>query len=128
MPQRDLRQSGPRPPHHPTTTPFPAASAAPPGSAAKTTAERFLGLGEGARLWLVEAAAAGTTKMRVKMAAAVQTSAGCSPREEREVPAGGRFLPPPPAGFPRGNTGPAGRSLTQGTNGARYGTSREATQ
>lgn len=38
----------------------------------KTTAEvEFLALGEGARLWLVEAAAAGTTKMRVKMATAV---------------------------------------------------------
>ncbi len=31
----------------------------------------FLALGDGARLWLTEAAAAGTTKMRVKMAAAV---------------------------------------------------------
>ena len=31
----------------------------------------FLDLGEGARLWLVEAAAAGTTKMRVKMAEAL---------------------------------------------------------
>jgi hypothetical protein len=35
---------------------------------AKNAAEaEFLALGEGARLWLVEAAAAGTTKMRVKM-------------------------------------------------------------
>lgn len=32
----------------------------------------FLALGEGARIWLVEAAHAGTSKMRVKMAAAVQ--------------------------------------------------------
>lgn len=31
----------------------------------------FLGLGEGARLWLVEAAAAGTSRVRVKMAEAV---------------------------------------------------------
>lgn len=31
----------------------------------------FLDLGEGARLWLIEAAAAGTTKMRVKMAEAL---------------------------------------------------------
>jgi hypothetical protein len=31
----------------------------------------FLALGEGARLWLVEAAAAGTTKMRVKMTEAL---------------------------------------------------------
>ncbi|WP_300082080.1 IS21 family transposase, partial [Propioniciclava sp.] len=40
---------------------------------AKTASEvDFLALGEGARLWLSEAAAAGTTKMRVKMAAAVE--------------------------------------------------------
>ena len=40
---------------------------------AKTTAEaEFLALGEGARLWLSEAAAAGATKMRVKMGAAVE--------------------------------------------------------
>lgn len=39
---------------------------------ARTAAEaEFLALGEGARLWLVEAAAAGTTKMRVKMAQAL---------------------------------------------------------
>lgn len=39
----------------------------------KTTAEaEFLALGEGARLWLSEAAAAGATKMRVKMAGAVE--------------------------------------------------------
>ena len=40
---------------------------------AKTVADsEFLALGEGARIWLVEAAAAGAGKMRVKMAAAVQ--------------------------------------------------------
>jgi len=39
---------------------------------ARTAAEaEFLDLGEGARLWLVEAAAAGTTKMRVKMSQAL---------------------------------------------------------
>jgi transposase len=39
---------------------------------ARTAAEaEFLALGEGARLWLVEAAAAGTTKMRVKMTEAL---------------------------------------------------------
>ena len=39
---------------------------------AKNPAEsEFLDLGEGARLWLVEAAAAGATKMRVKMAEAL---------------------------------------------------------
>jgi hypothetical protein len=39
---------------------------------ARTAAEaEFLALGEGARLWLGEAAAAGTTKMRVKMTEAL---------------------------------------------------------
>ena len=39
---------------------------------AKTSAEAdFLALGGGARMWLTEAAAAGSTKMRLKMAAAV---------------------------------------------------------
>lgn len=43
---------------------------------ARTTAEEaFLALGEGAALWLVEAAAAGTVRMRVKMADAVALAA-----------------------------------------------------
>ncbi len=42
---------------------------------ARTAAEvEFLALGQGAHLWLTEAAAAGTTRMRVKMAAAVATA------------------------------------------------------
>ena len=42
---------------------------------AKSQLERdFLDLGDGARLWLTEAAAAGTQRMRVKMAAAVATA------------------------------------------------------
>ena len=42
---------------------------------ARTAAEaEFLALGNGARLWLAEAAAAGTGRMRVKMAAAVRTA------------------------------------------------------
>lgn len=42
---------------------------------ARTAAEaEFLALGDGARLWLTEAAAAGATKMGVKMAAAVATA------------------------------------------------------
>ncbi len=42
---------------------------------ARNAAEReFLSLGDGARLWLTEAAAAGSTKMRVKMAHAVATA------------------------------------------------------
>ncbi len=41
----------------------------------KTAVDKdFLALGDGARLWLAEAAAAGSTKMRVKMAAAVATA------------------------------------------------------
>jgi hypothetical protein len=41
----------------------------------RTPAEaEFLDLGAGARLWLTEAAAAGTTRMRVKMAEAVTTA------------------------------------------------------
>ena len=41
----------------------------------RTAAEvEFLALGDGARLWLTEAAAAGAARMRVKMAAAVTTA------------------------------------------------------
>ena len=48
----------------------------------KTAADReFLALGDGARLWLTEAAAAGSTKMRVKMAAAVATAKLVGPAE-----------------------------------------------
>jgi len=42
-----------------------------PGNQAEV---EFLGLGEGARMWLVEAAAAGTSRVKVKMAEAVQLS------------------------------------------------------
>jgi hypothetical protein len=71
---------------HPRATPgspqlveehFPPAPAGALGRAPKprTAAEReFLALGDGAALWLTEAAAAGSTKMRVKMAAAVATA------------------------------------------------------
>ena len=41
----------------------------------------FLSLGDGARVWLAEAAAAGTTKMRVKMAQAVQLAKLFTPAE-----------------------------------------------
>lgn len=48
----------------------------------RTAAEsEFLALGEGARLWLIEAAAAGTGKMRVKMAAATQLARLFTPGE-----------------------------------------------
>jgi hypothetical protein len=49
---------------------------------AKTVAEgEFLALGDGARLWLTEAAAVGTPKMRVKMAAAVTMAKLVGPGE-----------------------------------------------
>ena len=60
---------------------------APPGALgrvplARTTAEAaFLVLGDGARVWLAEAAAAGTTKMRVKMAQAVELAELVTPDE-----------------------------------------------
>ncbi|MFB7576192.1 hypothetical protein [Streptomyces sp. NPDC056165] len=40
----------------------------------------FLALGPGAKSWLIEAAAAGTTLMRMKMAAAVELAALVGPR------------------------------------------------
>ena len=111
---------------------------------AKTTAEaEFLGLGEGARLWLVEAAAAGTTKMRVKMAAAVQLARLFTPTEVDwalgHAAVHGRFAEADLASIldhhhlQRARDGEhrasEDRSLTQGTNGwARYGTSKEADQ
>jgi len=60
---------------------------APPGALgriplARTTAEAaFLVLGDGARAWLAAAAAAGTTKMRVKMAQAVELAKLVTPDE-----------------------------------------------
>ena len=41
----------------------------------------FLSIGDGARVWLAEAAAAGTTKMRVKMAQAVELAKLFTPEE-----------------------------------------------
>jgi len=60
---------------------------APPGAldrvpSARTVAEAaFLVLGDGARVWLAEAAAAGTTKMHVKMAQAVELAKLFTPEE-----------------------------------------------
>jgi transposase len=112
---------------------------APPGALErrpkpKNTAEAdFLALGAGARLWLTEAAAAGTTKMRLKMAEAV-TLAKLFPATEVDWALGhaavhARFAEADLAsildhhahGTPDG-TGPAHRagedhSLTQGTSG-----------
>ncbi len=54
---------------------------------ARTAAEaEFLALGNGARLWLAEAAAAGTARMRVKMAAAVRTARLAGAAEVDQAP------------------------------------------
>lgn len=51
--------------------PAPAGALARQPKARSKAEADFLALGDGARLWLTEAAAAGSTKMRIKMAAAV---------------------------------------------------------
>ena len=104
---------------------------------ARNTAEaEFLTLGEGARLWLVEAAAAGTVRIRVKMTAAVQLARLFSPGEVDwalgHAAVHGRFAETDLASIldhhhqqrARDGEHRAGedRSLTQGTNAwARYG-------
>ncbi|MCB0969391.1 MAG: IS21 family transposase, partial [Ilumatobacter sp.] len=55
--------------HYPPRPAGPLARKPKPTSAAEA---EFLALGEGARLWLVEAASAGTSRVKVKMAEAVQ--------------------------------------------------------
>jgi len=55
--------------HYP---PRPAGALARVPKPANAREEEFLSLGEGARLWLVEAGAAGASRVRVKMAAAVE--------------------------------------------------------
>lgn len=103
---------------------------------AKNAAEsEFLDLGEGARLWLIEAAAAGTTKMRVKMVEALTLAKLFDPAEVDwalgHAAVHGRFAEAdlssildhhahtPQAGEHRASEQ---RSLTQGTSGwARLG-------
>ncbi len=96
---------------------------------ARTTAEaEFLALGEGASSWLVEAAAAGTTKMRVKMAQALSLARLFDPAEVDwalgHAAVHGRFAEADLASIldhhattPAAGTHQAGehRSLTQGT-------------
>jgi hypothetical protein len=97
----------------------------------RTVPERdFLALGDGARLWLTEAAAAGTQRMRVKMAAAVATAklrgAGEVDRALGHAAMNGRFgdgdltsILEHQALVQSGPVHRAGedRSLTQGTSG-----------
>ncbi len=109
---------------------------------AKNAAEaEFLALGEGARLWLTEAAAAGSTKMRVKMAAAVTLAKLGDPVAVDwalgHAAVHGRFaeadLASIVAHHARAEAGPAcsageDRSLTQGTSSwAALGTSPSTT-
>lgn len=62
--------------HYPDHPQDPAGAPRPPRPRARSQAEGdFLALGEGARDWLVAASAAGATRIRAKMAAAVQTAA-----------------------------------------------------
>ena len=96
----------------------------------------FLALGEGARIWLVEAAAAGTGKMRVKMAAAVQLARLFNPADVDwalgHAAVHGRFAEADLASIldhHRSRPNPTqlqaseDQSLTQGTRGwATYGT------
>ena len=124
--------------------PAPPAGALERTPRAKTTAEaEFLGLGEGARLWLVEAAAAGTGKVRVKMAAAVQLARLFTPGEVDgalgHAAVHGRLAEADLASIldhhhlqqarHGEHRASEDRSLTQGTNSwARYGTSKETDQ
>ena len=65
-------------------THFPAATAGPLNRkpVARNASEvEFLAIGDGARLWLAEAAAAGTTKIRVKMAEAVALAKLFAPKD-----------------------------------------------
>ena len=58
-------------PHHP-----PGNGPKPPAPKARTTEEKaFLALGEGARRWLIEAAASGAQRVRTKMTHAVELAA-----------------------------------------------------
>ena len=96
----------------------------------------FLALGEGARIWLVEAAAAGTSKMRVKMAAAVQLARLFNPADVDwalgHAAVHGRFAEADLASIldhhrsrpdPQQLQASEDQSLTQGTSGwATYGT------
>jgi hypothetical protein len=114
---------------------------APPGPLnrtpkARTSAEaQFLAIGDGAALWLAEAAAAGASRVRAKMAQAVQLAAlhgtGATDQALGQAAAAGRFAEPDLAAIlahqasaAAGEPSRAGEqsSLAQGTAGwARHG-------
>ena len=105
--------------------------------AKSVTDTEFLTLGEGAHLWLLEAAAAGTTRMRVKMNAAVELARLFTAADVDwalgHAAVHGRFAEADLASIldhhhsrpnPAQEQASEERSLTQGTRGwARYGTS-----
>jgi hypothetical protein len=119
---------------------------APPGALnrtpkARTAAEaQFLGIGDGAGLWLAEAAAAGASRVRAKMAQAVQLAAlhgaAATDRALGQAAAAGRFAEPDLAAIlahqasaAEGEPARAGEqsSLAQGTRGwARHGETEAA--
>lgn len=88
---------------------FPPAPAGALGRApkAKSAAEAaFLALGDGARLWLTEAAAAGTTKMRLKMTQALALAKLCPASEVDWALGHGRGARPVRRGRPGLDPGP----------------------
>jgi len=114
---------------------------APPGALARTPKPRtaaeaqFLAIGDGAGLWLAEAAAAGAARVRAKMAAAVQLAAlhgpGAVDQALGQAATAGRFAESDLAAIiahqAAAAAGPAyqageQRTLAQGTGGwARHG-------
>jgi hypothetical protein len=92
---------------------------APPGALGRapkprTAAEReFLALGDGAALWLTEAAAAGSTKMRVKMARAVATAKLVGTAQVDWAPRACRGQRPVRRGRPGHDPGPSRRRGTR---------------
>jgi hypothetical protein len=119
---------------------------APPGALNRTPKPRtraetqFLAIGDGAGLWLAEAAAAGTSRMRAKMAEAVQLAAlhgaAAADRALGQAAAAGRFadgdlasILAHQASATPGEPSRAGedRTLAQGTSGwARHDSTGEA--
>jgi len=123
--------------------PAPAGALARQPRARNEAEAAFLALGDGARLWLTEAAAAGSTKMRLKMAAAVtlaklgdpvavDRALGHAAVHARFAEADLASIVAHHAGDPHAagpvHTAGEDRSLTQGTRGwAGLGTNIEAT-
>jgi Mu transposase, C-terminal domain len=113
--------------HYPPPPPGPLGRAPKPRTAAEA---QFLAIGDGAALWLAEAAAAGASRMRAKMATAVQLAAlhgaVATDRALGQAAAAGRFADGDLAAIvahqacaAEGEASRAGeqRTLAQGTGG-----------